>query len=172
MAIYTTQKTFQNYIKIYYWCRNFNCFEIKYLINSQKAVLLGVLLCFFLINVLYFMSLYLKINPKSLHLQTIWKQDDLGHYHYYIILQNSAKHKHVSSFCTAWKNTGMQALYINSKSSMYHTLLFALPFLHIESLQLPESTSSHPSIRWTNLRMATKYWTVTLRNVRAFHTSP
>lgn len=61
----------------------------------------------------------------------------------------------------------MQAPQTSSKSNKYHSLLSA----HL--VWKPLATTRYilpPHIRWTSLSMTRKYWTVTLRNVRAFDT--
>lgn len=115
---------------------------------------------------MYFLSFYLKINPKWLHLQAIWKQDDPSHYYYHIILQSLIRQRSGSVFCIFW-NTLKCKHFRQAPEAV-----FTVSPLHScsESLWLPLGTSSPLHIRWTSLSMAGKYLTVTLRNMRAFDT--
>lgn len=120
-AIYARLKTFQNCIKIDHWCWNLNCFEVKYL----SYLICWYFIVVFLISILYFMSFYLKINPKWLHLWAIWKQDDSSHYYYYIILQNLKSRKvgaHFAHFETHWNASTshkLQKQYYTTVSSLH-----------------------------------------------------
>lgn len=111
------------------------------------------------------MSFSLKINPKRLHLQAIWKQDDPSHYYYHIILQNLLKQKSGSLFCT-FLNTLKCKHFRPAPKAIYTTVSSGTPVL--KAFSYLGTSSPPPLIRWTSSSMARKYLTVTLRNVRAF----